>query len=116
MKRVYVVLIFVLGTIPLIFAQDLVPSSISVGYGLTETVFPNPSIGKIAITGFEQIETVELYNLLGERVLQITNFDKLATNQIDLTGFENGIYYLKMYSGTKMKTEKLVLQQQFTKL
>lgn len=74
------------------------------------TIYPNPSSGKFTITSNIIISAVEIYNLLGERIYSNLKFNKQTSNEIDLLDHCNGIYVIKIYSGTKTYNRKIVVQ------
>jgi hypothetical protein len=59
------------------------------------TVYPNPNKGvfDIQVGDFENVN-VEIYNLLGEKIY--AGMLQSANTQVDLTGFANGMYQLKL--------------------
>ena len=71
------------------------------------SIYPNPSTGKfnIKFSNQHQITSVEIYNLLGESV-----FQKQNTNEIDLSSAAKGIYFVKVYAGEKIYTEKIIVE------
>ncbi len=71
------------------------------------SIYPNPSTGKfnIAFSNQQQITSVEIYNLFGESV-----FQKQNTNEIDLSSAAKGIYFVKVYAGEKIYTEKIIVE------
>ena len=67
-------------------------------------VFPNPTNGLVTIKSTEKISSIELYNLMGQKVEQFQN-----TNTINISSFPNGIYTTKVFIGTSKPTmHKLV--------
>jgi subtilisin-like proprotein convertase family protein len=74
-------------------------------------IYPNPSNGKftIDITGAQMTHnTLEIYNVLGERVFQ----SELTAqkSEIDLSSSPKGIYFVKIFAGAIPIVEKIVLQ------
>lgn len=72
-------------------------------------VYPNPSNGKFVINSTSAMNTIEIFNLLGERISRdhvssSKNFD------IDLSLLPNGIYFIKVYSGNGIYNQKLIKQ------
>jgi hypothetical protein len=55
-------------------------------------IFPNPTTGKVFITGAET-STVNVYNATGTKV---ASFNKFINNTIDLSNLENGIYFISV--------------------
>ena len=58
-------------------------------------------INKIA----ERIDKLELYNVLGQPIFEKTE----DCQSLDVTVYDNGIYILKVYIGSSVITEKLVV-------
>ena len=76
---------------------ELVDSSIS--------VYPNPTQGIITITSKFQIETVDVYSILGHKVAEFTN-----SSQLDLSQLTSGVYLLKIKAEGKTTTKKIVIK------
>jgi hypothetical protein len=77
----------------------------------TFSVFPNPSNGKFTISfknGY--FNTIEIYNLIGERVFIKDGIKEQSSETIDLSNFPKGIYFIKINDGEKTHTEKVVIQ------
>jgi hypothetical protein len=79
-------------------------------------LFPNPNNGKfnIIVSGKEQgISEVEVYNMLGEKVLTETLRSAQGDNSIDLTSQPNGIYVYRVISetGSLIGDGKLIIQK-----
>jgi len=77
-------------------------------------ISPNPTKGIINIitaqSGFGEIE-IEIYNILGKNVLQaefLNGEDQLL--KIDLTKYEDGIYFIKIKNGSTLITKKIAVQ------
>ena len=68
-------------------------------------IYPNPSTGKFSIeSNGIAYNRIEIYNIMGEKVLQQTSKD------IDITNSPKGIYFVEIYDGDKMYTEKIIVQ------
>ena len=69
-------------------------------------VFPNPSTGIFTIKNDNISSPInfEVYNMLGEMILQKQN-----STEIDLSNAVKGIYFVKITIGTKNYTEKIVV-------
>jgi len=81
------------------------------------TVFPNPASDKITVSSLEKINAIEIYNLIGEKVYVINNSNNAVgipmgqtSIGIDLSGFQKGIYFVKMYGQENSQTKKIVIQ------
>jgi len=76
-------------------------------------IFPNPTSDKVTISSLKEINTIEIYNMLGEKVYSVINFKnpdllpERQTKEIDLAGFQKGIYLVRINSGDRIYIEKL---------
>lgn len=66
-------------------------------------VFPNPVKSILFIEGSEKIKNISITNLLGQNVLQIP-----ATNEIDLSFLNNGVYILELSDNISTKVQKII--------
>ena len=64
---------------------------------------PNPVKNILNINTLETIKKVEIYNLLGKKVLASNN-----TNSVDVSSLSNSIYLVKLTSDKGVSTKKLV--------
>jgi hypothetical protein len=86
--------------------------------GISENIFPhhpvlvtpNPSAGKFVINTDGKISSVEIYNLLGEKIYSDFKFDPQTSGEFDLSRFPKGIYVAKIYDGEQGQTEKFVIE------
>ena len=79
---------------------------------ISVNVFPNPSSGVFTVQSADEINAVEVYNMLGEKVYPSLTLPLGGGNlQIDLTSLANGIYQLQIVSDKGVKTEKIVIQK-----
>ena len=74
------------------------------------SVYPNPSNGKFTLRSKGIINRIEICNLLGAKVYSDTNFNRQTSNEIDLTGYAQGIYLIKIHTGTNIYNKKVVVQ------
>ena len=76
-------------------------------------ILPNPSNGNINITvnDVEGNITITLYNLIGETVKSFatTESSSVFNKNMDLSNLANGTYMVKIQSGNKIATKKLVI-------
>ncbi|WP_298154533.1 T9SS type A sorting domain-containing protein [Flavobacterium sp.] len=70
------------------------------------TVAPNPVKDVLSVNSAQTITSLSVYNLIGQRVLN--SFPGTLQAQINLSGFPAGTYLMKVLSGNKVKTVKLV--------
>jgi hypothetical protein len=94
------------------------------GYGTPATVgindnqladgfklFPNPTTGLLNIEfNANTTATVDLYNVLGERVMTKT-FNAAGLRTIDLGNLDNGIYYMNVTANGETVTKKVTLSK-----
>lgn len=81
-------------------------------------IFPNPTTGKAIITlcgrkGLSAVGlgwTLEIYNVFGEKIYTINNFNQKLINEIDLSGSAGGIYFVKLFNEEKVYSNKIVIQ------
>lgn len=66
--------------------------------------FNNPIRDVLLITSENPIDKIEIYSLIGSKVLE-TQFN---TNQVDISNLSKGIYILTLYSGTKKTNKKII--------
>ncbi len=68
-------------------------------------VFPNPAISKVTVSSASKLDKIELYDMLGKLILINNN----KSNVLDVSSITKGMYLLKIYSGERTSTKKLVL-------
>ena len=73
------------------------------------SVYPNPTKGRITISSNNSISSIEIYTLSGKLIFADFKVRQLS-NEIDLSGNSKGIYFVKIYDGTKYFNRKVVLQ------
>ncbi|MEZ4779611.1 MAG: T9SS type A sorting domain-containing protein [Flavobacteriaceae bacterium] len=70
------------------------------------TFYPNPANDRLNLTSVEMIESVALYNILGQKVIDL---DVNATNsQIDVSKLSVGAYIMKVSSNGQTGTYKVI--------
>ena len=73
-------------------------------YPLSFFLHPNPTTGKVKITSNQTVETIVVFNLLGQKIKTARQ-----SNSIDLSSFESGIYFLQLKTETgKSQTHKII--------
>jgi hypothetical protein len=68
------------------------------------SVYPNPATNSVKITSSVEINTLEVYNLLGKRIIRTSN----VNNDLDVSSLSKGIYILKLTSGNSVATKRIV--------
>lgn len=93
-----------------------------IGVGLSEIIsannvdlFPNPVTNEFTVSSLESsFNKIELYNLLGEKVLEKTCVVKINEEKINVEHLPAGIYFLKVFtesaSGGGVVTKKLLIE------
>lgn len=74
-------------------------------------IYPNPGNGMFTINlNLENPDDINVYNILGEKILNYPN--EKITNQLklDLTNQENGIYFIQIKTGSILITKKIAVQ------
>jgi len=93
-------------------------------YGLTSVIenaskegqfniYPNPGNGKFNIEIANRSShtiNLEIYNLLGERILEKTDLSKVNYYEINITDYPKGIYLVKINDGENVYTERIIKQ------
>ncbi|WP_353778664.1 family 16 glycosylhydrolase [Winogradskyella sp. 3972H.M.0a.05] len=68
-------------------------------------ITPNPASDYINISSDLDIDSVEIYNMLGQRMLK-TNSN---TNRLNITNIESGLYILKIHAGNATVSNKIII-------
>jgi type IX secretion system substrate protein len=100
--------------------QTVTVNSTCFGVGIQNIAFensvslvPNPSSGNLSLTinGAENNVTITIYNILGETVKAFATSESPAVfnKTLDLNNLSNGTYLVRIQSGSKMATKKLVI-------
>jgi len=92
-------------------SQPLTTSIFNYENDNTIHIFPNPSNGKIQIqcSGLN-VQSLEIYNMLAEKVYSTTKILQQILNEIDLSRLQKGIYFVKFYNEEKIYTKKIIIQ------
>lgn len=69
------------------------------------SIYPSPTHEYINISSSLTLSKVELYNLLGKRVL-----DTVETSQIKINHLQTGIYLVKVYTETGTLSKKIIIE------
>ncbi|MCK7590744.1 T9SS type A sorting domain-containing protein [Subsaxibacter sp. CAU 1640] len=73
------------------------------------TVYPNPFSNNIKLKGVSTLDTfvnIEICSAEGKKVKTITNYN--LQNELDLSSFKNGIYFLKIYNQSGIQVIKII--------
>lgn len=72
----------------------------------TDFTFTNPARDFIQITSKYKIDKVEMFSIIGNKVLDT----QVSTNAIDVSNVSEGIYILTIYSENQKSSKKIVIQ------
>ncbi len=81
--------------------------SIEEANGIRYSIYPNPATSLLNVSG-EAIDRVELYNVLGQRVME-SDLNGTAAH-MDVNNLPKGAYLLKLYSNTETATQKVIIK------
>ncbi len=81
-------------------------------HGIIRThVYPNPNVGNFYIESNEAVKEIAIYNTLGQVINHNTKEYSGNKYSIDLKDKANGLYFLKLYIGNQILTEKITINQ-----
>ena len=69
-------------------------------------MYPNPTRNILNITYNQEISNVEVYNLVGQSVANIT--PNANEGQIDMSNLASGAYFVKVTSNNATRTVKVI--------
>lgn len=70
------------------------------------TLIPNPAQNKIKINATFDINTIEIYSILGQKIISLTINN--TSSEIDISKLSSGAYIVKITSDGKISTQKLI--------
>lgn len=71
------------------------------------SIYPNPSNEFVKIVTNESITAVEVYNLIGKKVISSSS---LIHNKVDVSSLSKGIYVLKIMSDDLIASKKIIIE------
>jgi hypothetical protein len=75
--------------------------------------YPNPTTGKFKIQSDQNTSNkinLKIYNLLGEKIFEKSDFNPQSSNEIDLSNSPKGIYLIKINDGENRYSKKVVIE------
>jgi len=72
-------------------------SDVDVSGNVAFSVFPNPIRSNFRIVGFENLESVYIYNVIGNLVMKLERGSDLSST-IDISNLYSGVYFLKGFT------------------
>lgn len=75
------------------------------------TISPNPVANEFKIDGLNDgtVFSIQIYSMIGQLIYQ--NNQPIASEPIDMSTFDNGIYLLNITQGPQKITKKIVVQR-----
>lgn len=70
-------------------------------------VYPNPTSGKFQLKGLEELDGIEIYNSVGEKIYSSTLLS--SNSSINISDHAKGIYFVQIRSSTKNIRKKIIL-------
>ena len=93
------------------YSDELVISesvaSVNDFFSSTISVYPNPAREFLSISTTKTITGVEVYNLIGKRVISLSS---LSDNKIDVSKLSKGVYVLKVLSDELVGSRKIIIE------
>ncbi len=74
------------------------------------SVYPNPSNGLVTVHFPDSFSSIEVYNILGERIDADFKFSTHTSKDIDLSNQGKGIYFIHVFDGMKTYIRKVIIQ------
>ncbi len=74
------------------------------------SVYPNPTRDIATITSNGEVKSIEVYSISGAKVYSNSNITNSASNEVDLSNFQNGVYVVIVNDGAMRHTLKLIKQ------
>lgn len=71
-------------------------------------IYPNPTKEFLYIKNVNSVDKVEMYNILGEKILQINNF--IESGKINLRNLSSGIYFLRISKNQNISVTKKIIK------
>jgi len=70
------------------------------------SLYPNPTNGVLNLKAYDNINSVQVYNLLGQQIL--TSTPNALTDEIDMSGFNYGVYLVKVEVNGRIATYRVI--------
>ncbi len=83
----------------------------TVAGNMSITVYPNPNNTGFVNIDFEKADNISVVNTLGVVVLTEKVGSSVSSKSIDLSAFENGIYFICVSDGDKFSKHKVILNK-----
>lgn len=91
--------------------RQIIESVVEVEVEVPVNVFPNPTSGNLYVNlGGMQVNKVELYDMMGRMQLE-QRYQAIPQAELDVNGLPNGIYLLRIQSGTQWFTDRVMVSK-----
>ena len=71
-------------------------------------IYPNPGNGKFTITTDSNIQSIVIFNINGKLIYSDSGF--IYQKEIDLSGYDKGVYLVKIQTGKGIESKKLLIR------
>ena len=71
-------------------------------------VYPNPAVDYVTVASGNDIENIEIFNTVGQKVFNQNDLENNIT--INTIGFESGIYFVRIKTAEGYQTQKLSIK------
>ena len=72
------------------------------------TMYPNPTKDVLHLSALESINTISIYNLLGQEIIRVQ--PNTIKSQVDISNLSTGMYVVKVQVGDKIGTYRIIKQ------
>ena len=80
-------------------------------YSSSVNIFPNPTNGNITVISEYNIESIKLYNTIGNELYLVNNKEnKITETKLDLSTFAKGVYFIKININNQIINQRIILQ------
>ena len=80
-------------------------------YSSSVNIFPNPTNGNITVISEYNIESIMLYNTIGNELYLVNNKgNKITETKLDLSTFAKGVYFIKININNQIINQRIILQ------
>ena len=80
-------------------------------YSSSVNIFPNPTNGNITVISGYNIESIKLYNTIGNELYLVNNKEnKITETKLDLSTFAKGVYFIKININNQIINQRIILQ------
>ncbi len=73
-------------------------------------IYPNPGNGKFTLTSNSNIQSIVIYNINGKLIYSDSGFIQQMQKEIDLSGYDKGVYLVKIQTSKGVETKKLLIR------